>query len=203
MLHQHSDREPDRIGLTGSDPCPDVREQFPGFLFKCFWGKLVTCSPIINIRQKSVNFRHAAVKIFLQRNHKSMQLIFIEILMRQAGEKSICISFFVQALCESAQCRCSDAYNSAGSYSWNDFCLQKSIVLIPHPEQLRYDLISVHFRLSCPRSSTIDPFRPLHHHSGIPSGRISHIKFTTIGAAYVKNPDRGRRRTPLPFPIRI
>jgi hypothetical protein len=75
--------------LIGSDPLPDVRQQFLSVLFKHFRGHLVTGRPVIHIGQKRAKFPHALCKILPLRYDKGVKLIFLKILMGQRFQKCI------------------------------------------------------------------------------------------------------------------
>ena len=109
ITHEHTDRETDRIGSRGREPAPDFVQKLLPVLPENRRRKLVAGCPVVNKRQELLRLLHARVIIADAGNHKSVQLIFIKIRMRQILQKFRKILPVCEVLCVSSQLRRPDA----------------------------------------------------------------------------------------------
>ena len=109
ITHEHTDRETDRIGSRGREPAPDFVQQLLLVLTENRRRELVAGCPVVNKRQELLDLAHARVIIADAGNHKSVQLIFIKIRMRQILQKFRKILPVCEVLCVSSQLRRPDA----------------------------------------------------------------------------------------------
>jgi len=83
VRQQHPDAKADRIGPAGGNPRFDSGFELRQVLFEHLRRELVAGRPIVHIRQKRLRRREGFAVIGDLLDQKGVQLVFLEVLVRQ------------------------------------------------------------------------------------------------------------------------
>ena len=98
VLHQHSDAEPDHIGLLRGHPFPDLFRKHLRMFPKAFRRQLIAGRPVVDIRQEPVQLLQALGRIPYFRQNKGVKLILFKSLVRKLPEERFDVFPFFQFL---------------------------------------------------------------------------------------------------------
>ena len=144
MLHQHADGKADDVGVLRSDPPLDILEQLRAVLFKDLRRELVAGRPVVDLRQKPLCLKNAAVEILHLRDQERVQLVLIKVLMRQVFQEALGVRIPGQFLRKLPELGRPDSDHLLRVHRRDQFDLKLPVVRILHRKKLLSYLFSVH-----------------------------------------------------------